>query len=253
MRDLRTAFGFLTILPVAPRDATRMGRARAYFPMVGLALGAALAGLDYAARLALPSPVVGAVLVVALLVLTRAIHIEGFLDCCDGLFGGFTRERRLQILRDSHVGAFAVVGGAGLILLKWSLLSGIQDEIRPGLLFVFPCLSRLGMLMTMAAFAYVQEQGIGTAFQVGTARWHVPVGVVVALAASGAVLGYAGVLLVGGAMIVSLGIGRWISGMLGGMTGDAYGAVNEVTEVAVLLLGVALFTLIPEMYGTPLW
>lgn len=253
MRDLRTAFGFLTILPVAPRDATQMGRARAYFPMVGLALGAALAGLDYAARLALPSPVVGALLVVALLALTRAIHIEGFLDCCDGLFGGFTRERRLQILRDTHVGAFAVAGGAGLILLKWSLLSGIQDEIRPGLLFLFPCLSRLGMLMTMAAFAYVREQGIGTAFQDGTARWHVPVGVVVALAASGAALGYAGVLLVGGAMIVSLGTGQWISGMLGGMTGDAYGAVNEVTEVAVLLLGVALFTLIPEMYGTPLW
>ncbi len=253
MRDLRTAFGFLTVLPVAPRDATRMCRARACFPIVGLALGAALAGLDYAARLALPSPVVGALLVVALLALTRAIHVEGFLDCCDGLFGGFSRERRLQILRDTHVGAFAVAGGAGLILIKWSLLASIQDEIRPGLLFVFPCLSRLGMLATMAAFAYVREQGIGTAFQDGTARWHVPFGVVTALAASGAVLGYAGVVLVGGAMIVSLGIGRWISGMLGGMTGDAYGAVNELTEVAVLLLGVALFTLIPEMYGTPLW
>ncbi len=253
MRDLRTAFGFLTILPVAPRGATQMGRVRVYFPMVGLALGAALAGLDYAARLALPSPVVGALLVVALLLVTRAIHVEGFLDCCDGLFGGYTRERRLQILRDAHVGAFAVAGGAGLILLKWSLLSGVQDEIRPGLLFVFPCLSRMGMLATMAAFPYVREQGIGTAFQDGAARWHVPVGVVVALAASGAALGYAGVVLVGGAMIVSLGIGRWISGMLGGMTGDAYGAVNEVTAVAVLLLGVALFTLIPEMYGTPLW
>ena len=253
MRNLRTAFGFLTVLPVAPRVAAQMGRARAYFPIVGLALGAALAGLDYAARLALPSPVVSALLVVALLALTRAIHVEGFLDCCDGLFGGSTRERRLEILRDTHVGAFAVAGGAGLILLKWSLFSGIQDDIRPGLLFVFPCLSRLGMLTTMSAFAYVRQQGIGTAFQDGTARWHVPFGVVAALAASGALLGYAGVVLVGAAIIVSLGIGRWISGMLGGMTGDTYGAVNEVTEAAVLLLGVALFTLIPEMYGTPLW
>ena len=253
MRDLRAAFGFLTVLPVAPRDATEMGRARAYFPIVGLALGGTLAGLDYAARLALPAPVVGALLVGALLALTRAIHVEGFLDCCDGLFGGFSRERRLEILRDTHVGAFAVAGGVGLILLKWSLLSGIQDEIRPGLLFVFPCLSRLGMLATMAAFAYVREQGIGTAFQEGTARWHAPFGLAVALAASVAVLGYAGLALVGGAIAVSLGLGRWISGMLGGMTGDAYGAVNEVTEVTVLLLGVALFTLAPRVYGTPLW
>ncbi len=253
MKDLRAAFGFLTILPVAPRDATEIGRARAYFPIVGLALGGTLAGLDYAARLALPAPVVGALLVAALLALTRAIHVEGFLDCCDGLFGGFSRKRRLEILRDTHVGAFAVAGGAGLILLKWSLLYGIQDEIRPGLLFVFPCLSRLGMLATMAAFAYVREQGIGTAFQDGAARWHVPFGSAVALAASVAVLGYAGLALVGAAMVVSLGLGRWISGMLGGMTGDAYGAVNEVTEVAVLLLGVALFTLAPRVYGTPLW
>ena len=253
MRDLRAAFGFLTILPVAPRNAIEMGRARAYFPIVGLALGAALAGLDYVARLALPAPVVGALLVAALLVLTRAIHLEGFLDCCDGLFGGYTPARRLEILRDTHVGAFAVAGGASLILLKWSLLSSIQDEIRPGLLFVLPCLSRLGMLLTMAAFAYVREQGLGTAFQAGTARWHVPFGVAIALVASLAVLGYAGLALVGGAVAVSLGLGRWISGMLGGMTGDAYGAVNEVTEVAVLMLGVALFTLAPRVYGTPLW
>ena len=253
MRDLRTAFGFLTILPVAPRDATGMGRARAYFPIVGVALGAALAGIDYAARLALPAPVVGALLVVALLALTRAMHAEGFLDCCDGLFGGYTPARRLEILRDTHVGAFAVAGGAGLILLKWSLLAGIPDAIRSGLLLAFPCLSRLGMLATMAAFAYVRERGMGTAFQDGAARWHVPFGLAVALAASAAVLGYAGLALVGAAMVVSLGLGRWISGMLGGMTGDAYGAVNEVTEVAALLMGVALFTLAPELYGTPLW
>ena len=253
MRDLRAAFGFLTILPVAPRDATQMGRARAYFPVVGLALGAALAGLDYAARLALPAPVVGALLIAALLVLTRAIHVEGFLDCCDGLFGGYSRERRLEILRDTHVGAFAVAGGASLILLKWSLLSGIPDAIRPGLLLVFPCLSRLGMLLTMAAFPYVREQGLGTAFQAGTARWHVPFGLAIALAVSAAVLGYAGLALVVGAVVVAIGLGRWISGMLGGMTGDAYGAVSEITEVAVLLLGVALFSAVPEIYGAPLW
>ena len=68
-----------------------MGPVRAYFPLVGLALGGVLAGLDVAARQALPLPVVGALLVVALLVLTRAIHTEGFLDACDGLFGGYTR------------------------------------------------------------------------------------------------------------------------------------------------------------------
>ncbi|MDE2718643.1 MAG: adenosylcobinamide-GDP ribazoletransferase, partial [Chloroflexota bacterium] len=103
MRDLRLAVGFLTILPFAPRDPAKMGPARAYFPLVGLALGGILAGLDFAAREALPSPVVGALLVVAMLVLTRAIHTEGFLDSCDALFGGHSPAKRLEILRDTHV------------------------------------------------------------------------------------------------------------------------------------------------------
>ena len=127
---------------LAPRGASPRGPSRAYFPLVGLALGTILAGLDFAARQALPSPVVGALLVVALLVLTRAIHTEGFLDTCDGLFGGYSQAERLEILRDTHVGAFAVVGGVGLLMLKWTALVGISDEIRAGLLTTFPCMSR---------------------------------------------------------------------------------------------------------------
>ena len=60
-------------------------------------------------------------------------------------------------------------------------------------------------------------------------------------------------MLLGAAIVVSLGLGRWISGMLGGMTGDTYGAVNELAEVTVLLLGIALYLLIPDLYQTPLW
>ena len=253
MTHLRLAIGFLTVLPIAPRDVVQMGPARAYFPLVGLVLGCCLAGLDFAARQALPDPIVGALLVAALLVLTRALHTEGFLDSCDGLFGGFSPAKRLEILRDTHVGAFAVIGGVALLLLKWSLLAGIPSEIRVGLLVVFPCLSRFGMLSTMAAFRYVREEGMGSSFRQGTNWWQVVFGLATAALAAGLLLGAAGVALLGAALAVSLGLGRWIVGMLGGMTGDTYGAVNEVTEVAVLVIGIALFGLIPELYGTPLW
>ena len=228
-----------------------MGPARAYFPLVGLALGGLLAGLDFAAREALPPLVVGALLVVALLVLTRAIHTEGFLDSCDGLFGGHSPEKRLEILRDTHVGAFAVIGCAALLLLKWTLLSDIPGDIRAGLLIVFPCLSRFGMLSTMAAFRYARKQGLGTAFQAGAKRWHVVFGLATAGVAGGALLGMGGLVLLGAAIVVSLGLGRWISGMLGGMTGDTYGAVNELAEVTVLILGIALFSLLPSLFQSP--
>ena len=253
MNSLRLAISFLTILPVAPRDIAHMGSARAYFPLVGLALGATLAGLDFAGRQVLPTPVVGALLVVALLVLTRAIHTEGFLDSCDGLFGGYSPSRRLEILRDTHVGAFAVAGGVSLLLLKWSLLSGIPDEVRAGLLTVFPCLSRFGMLSAMAAFPYAREQGMGTAFQAGASRWHIALGFVTAAVAAGVLLGVTGLFVLAAAIAVSLALGFWISRMLGGMTGDAYGAVNELAEVTVLLVGVVLVRLLPQVYWTLPW
>ena len=253
MTGLRLAIGFLTVLPVAPAGEARMGPARAWFPLVGLGLGGVLLALDVAAREGLPSLVVGAILVAALLVLTRAIHTEGFLDCCDGLFGAYTREDRLRILRDTHVGAFAVIGGAALLLLKWSALAGIPDEARTGLLLVFPCLSRLGMVTTMALFPYAREQGLGTSFQEGRTLWQVGLGLATATVASVLFLGGGGAILLGVVVVVSLGLGRWMTGMLGGMTGDTYGAVNEVGEVAVLVLGIALFAAIPEIFGAPLW
>ena len=231
-----------------------MGPARAYFPLVGLGLGGILAGLDFVARQALPPHVAGALLVAALLVLTRAIHTEGFLDACDGLFGGYSPSRRLEILHDTHVGAFAVVGGAALLLMKWTLLAGIPSEVRAGLLTAFPCLSRFGMLSTMAAFMLMPgRKGVGTAFQAGTSRWQVAFGLVTAAAAGGLLLGVAGLILLGAAIAVSLGLGRWIAGKLEGMTGDTCGAVNEVAEVSVLLLGIAAFGFIPELYQSPTW
>ena len=253
MRNLRLAIGFLTVLPFAPPGTTPMGPARAYFPLVGLALGAILAGLDFAAREALPSPVVGALLVAALLVLTRAIHTEGFLDSCDGLFGGYTPAKRLEILRDTHVGAFAVVGGTSLLLLKWTLLTGIPDEIRAGLLVLFPCLSRFGMLSTMAAFAYAREVGTGTAFQSGANRRQVAFALATAVVAGGLLLGASGMVLLAAAIGVSLALGRWISAMLGGMTGDTYGCVNEAAEVTVLLVGIGLFALMPGLFEAAIW
>lgn len=242
------------MFPVALQKSgvVQMGPARAWFPLVGLALGGILAGLDFAARQALPMPVVGALLVVALLVMTRAIHTEGFLDSCDGLFGGSSPARRLEILRDTHVGAFAVVGCVGLLLLKWTLLTGVPDEVRAGLLTVFPCMSRFGMVSTMAAFGYARKSGLGTAFQTGRSWWQIAFGLVTAAVAGGLLLGAAGLALLGVSAGVSLGLGRWMAGLLGGgMTGDTYGAVNEVAEVTVLLLGITLFRVVPELFHPP--
>ena len=250
MRNLRLAIGFLTVLPFAPRHSGPMGPARAYFPLVGLGVGGILAGLDLAARQVLPLPAVGALLVAALLALTRAIHTEGFLDTCDGVLGGRDRAARLEILRDSRVGAFAVVGGASLLLLKWTLVMGIPDAERTSLLVLFPCLSRWGMVATMGVFPYARAQGLGTAFQSGASWRQLVIALATAALAGWLLLGSAGLVLLGGVTAVALLLGWWFKRMLGGMTGDTYGATNEVGEVAVLLLGLSVA---PALVDAPFW
>ena len=250
MRNLRLAIGFLTVLPFAPSHSGPMGPARAYFPLVGLGLGGILAGLDLAARQVLPLPAVGALLVAALLALTRAIHTEGFLDTCDGVLGGRDRQARLEILRDSRVGAFAVVGGACLVLLKWTLLLGIPEAERTSLLVLFPCLSRWGMVVTMGVFPYARTQGLGTAFQAGANWRQLVIALGTAVLAAWLLLGSAGLVLFGGATAAALVLGWWFQRLLGGMTGDTYGATNEVGEVVVLLLGLSVA---PVLIDAPFW
>ena len=121
------------------------------------------------------------------------------------------------------------------------------------MLLAFPCLSRFGMVATMAVFPAARDQGLGTAFQEGQGWWQVVLGAATAAGAAVLFLGGGGAILFGVATVVALGLGRWMAGMLGGMTGDTYGAVNEVGEVAVLVLGIALFAAIPEVFGAPLW
>ena len=253
MTGLRQAFAFLTILPVGPNGGAPTASASAYFPLVGLALGGLLAGLDVAAREGLPLPVVGAILLAASVIATRAIHVEGFLDSCDGLLGGRDKAQRLKILHDPHVGAFAVVGGVVLLLLKWALFTSAPSEVRIELLVLFPCLSRFGMLTTMMAFKYVRERGLGTSLTLGRSRWQWIVGFITATVASVLLMGNGGLILLAASLMIALAFGWWTSRQIGGMTGDTYGAVNEVTEVSVLLLAVLLFPVVGSLLGPPLW
>ena len=97
------------------------------------------------------------------------------------------------------------------------------------------------------------DHDLGASFQEHRSRWHVVAGLVTAVLATALFLGAGGFILFGAAVVAALGLGRWMSGLLGGMTGDAYGAVNELCEVVVLILGVALVPLTPDVFQAPLW
>ena len=278
MNGLRSAIGFLTILPLAPSRANgSMASARGWFPLVGLLLGAILAGIEILSMYAFGAEIPGSssgwagyvaitpfpiilwpvILVVTLVVLTRALHLDGFMDTCDALLGGFDRERRLAILRDPHVGAFAVIGVVCLLLIKVSALLGLPvvGADRLPVLVLFPCLSRWAMLLTMEMYPYARDSGLGSAFFNGGKsrfRWQLLAGLVFTLVVSIALAGLVGIALIAAACVVAWGLGAWATRLLGGVTGDIYGAVNEVTEVVVILVAVAITTKLPVFAYSPL-
>ena len=262
MTGLRSALGFLTILPVAPRESSGLSTSRAWFPLTGLFLGLVLALVDLLVHWGYPvltnephyfPPLLSAaILVVLLAALTRALHLDGFMDCCDALLGGFNRERRLEILRDSHVGAFAVVGVVSLLLIKVAAIMALPMAGTFWILLLFPCVSRWGMLVVLEFFPYVRRQGIGVPFQPAGGRWQLAFGLVVVVIATVVLTGPAGLVLLATATAVALMVGGWASKLLGGVTGDVYGAVNELVEAWVLLLAAILAYAVSDSFLEPI-
>ena len=254
------ALSFLTVIPATwNRSPTQreISNSRAFYPAVGLLLGLMLLGLERGCREVFPDYLSAAVLLVALVASTRALHLDGLMDTCDGLFGGFTPERRLEIMRDSRVGAFGVAGAAGLLLLKYGALVSLLWLNQPGMewsLLLFPMLSRWSMVVALGAFPYVRAQGLGSPFHQGGVRW--PTAVAAAEAAISAILlgGIGGAGMLAGASVLAWLLGWAMAGRLGGLTGDTYGAINEVVEVLVLVAAVALLPHgwvepLPELFG----
>jgi adenosylcobinamide-GDP ribazoletransferase len=244
------ALSFLTVLPATlkriptPRE---ISNSRAYYPVVGLLFGLLLIGLERGCREVFPIYLTAAVLLVALIAGTRGLHLDGLMDVCDGLFGGDTRERRLEIMRDPRVGAFGMAGAAAVLLLKYGALVSLLSLSQVGSrsvdlkwpLLLFPMLSRWSMVIVLAAFPYARSRGLASPFHQGSAKWATSAAAAAAAVASVLLGGTGGAAIFAGVSLLAWLAGRAMAGMLGGLTGDTYGAINELAEAAVLMAAVA--------------
>lgn len=234
------ALRFLTVIPtpgaVEPTpEAT--GRSVSYFPLVGLGLGLGLWGLDFLLGFVFPAVLVNALLVVALVIVTGALHLDGFMDTCDGLAAGRTVEQRLEIMKDSGVGSYGVAGGISLLLLKYAALSAIPAAVRPAALVTMPVLGRWAMVYAVYAFPYARPTGgMGRAFTEHAKGLRFLVATLIMLAIAVTFLGTGSIALMAASWVASWALGNFLARRLGGLTGDTYGAVNEVVELLALLL-----------------
>lgn len=245
------ALTFLTIFPptIIPGakhwspSQQQLSNSRTFYPAIGLLLGLMLVGLERGCSEVFPDFLSAAVLLVSLIVVNRGLHLDGLMDTCDGIFGGFTTERRLDIMRDSQVGAFGVAGAAGILFLKYGALVSLLGLSSSGIewsLLIFPMLSRWSMVVALGMFPYVRSQGLGSPFHQRGIFWPTLMAAITSIA--GAVLlgsiAAAGMLV--GATLAAWLMGKYIAAKVGGLTGDSYGAINEVVEMLALMAVVAM-------------
>ena len=247
------ALQFLTGIPVPLRGTLspgQLGRATAYFPMVGLIIGGILAGLNWLLFYVLPAAVVNALLIVALVVITGAMHLDGLADTCDGIAGHKTVEERWRVMRDSRTGAFGVVGVVVLLLVKYVALNNIPGNLITAVLIFVPVASRWAMVYAIFAYPYARQEGLGTAYKNAT-RWpQFTMATIIMTAIAGALVmlfSYTGLLLIPGIVIVTTLLAIYLKHKFAGLTGDTYGAINEIAEITALLLVTIIVTVAPGL------
>ncbi len=236
---MRRALSFLTPLGGA---ATPSPGALAWFPVVGVSLGLAVGGVWWAAAEVWPPAVAAAIAVVADLVLTGMLHLDGLVDTADGVLPPhLDPERRLEVMADPRAGAFGVGAAGAALLLRWAALTALSP--KPLLVGGLWCASRSTMALTTSRIPYARSAGLATAFlsdhRPRATEVAVVAGMVAALvlAASGRGIGGAAAAL---AVVVAAGsVVALARRRLGGFTGDVLGAAGMVGETAGLLVAAA--------------
>jgi adenosylcobinamide-GDP ribazoletransferase len=237
--DFVLAWQLLTIIPLPfSIEATNRpaGRAALFYPLVGLLLGAIIAAGGTLFFWGL-SPGPAAILLLTLWVaLTGMLHLDGFMDSCDGLLPPRSPERRLEIMKDSRVGAFGVVGGVLLLLAKFNGLLALPDAQRWQVLLIVPMLARWALTWAMVRYPLARTQGMGAFFAAGLNRRRVALASLATLLVTLVALGWAGLLLAAVTWLVTSILARFARAKIGGLTGDVYGAIAETVEVCLLIV-----------------
>ena len=247
MKSFLTALQFLTRIHLRQQSnlvVEDFGRSTKFFPLVGLVLGLIylLASWCLIAVFGWAN-FVTTILVLLPVLFTGGLLLDGFMDTVDGVFSGRERERQLEIMKDSRVGAFGVVAMILLVLWKWSLIHDMPASLLAPALISMMAFGRFGMVLVILRFPYAREEGMGKAFSLYAGRRSLWIAVLTVLLLLAALWLFSGALVAGCAAVAALAsagfallFGSWLTGKLGGLTGDMYGAATELAEVVVLLI-----------------
>lgn len=210
------------------------GKSVVWFPVYGWILGAFMCLIYYLLK-PLDVPYLTAFLIViGELFLSGGTLADGLMDSSDGLFSGQSRERSLEIMKDSLIGSFGMLSIIIFINL-YTLSLGSTDALLYPVLIAAPTLGRLNLVISICEYPYARPYGMGKAFATYRGE-HAVAGAVVLALLPALYFGFTYLILAGAAVLLGLYLNRWIVRKIGGTTGDTYGFVNQITEMVLALL-----------------
>lgn len=242
LQPIGEALRFLTAFPIPglpPMKEANIARSIAAFPLAGLVIGAIGVGVGWASGWLWGPELQAIAVVVAWMIATWGLHLDGLADSADALFSWRPRERKLEIMKDSRIGTMGALALIAGVLLKVGAIYSLGPFWWAGALLA-PMWGRWADVLGIYGFPAAAEGGMGRSFHDRVRRRDFIYATVFAVLAGGALFFPWGALVGAVVLIVSYLLGRWMVSILGGLTGDTYGAMSEVGEVVALLTLAAL-------------
>jgi adenosylcobinamide-GDP ribazoletransferase len=237
---LAGAITFLTILPLPAAGAAGLSSTAVWFPVVGVAIGALAGSVRVLGADVLGSTVASALALIVLVVVTGALHQDGLADTADGIGARGSRERRLEVMRDSATGVFGALALVAWALLFVTTVASLDGDRALRALAVACALARWSALAHAAATSPARADGLGASLHLE--RPALAVATALSAAAALAICGLlAGAAAITTAVIVVVLSVTFAQRTLGGRTGDTLGATVAIVEVAVCLVLVGVW------------
>jgi len=239
MRQFLAAIQFLTIFRLGRKSKVTLdylSKSLPYFPFVGLLIGVFLVSANLLLSKYLSHSVVNLCIILLLIILTGALHLDGFADTIDGFYAGRDKQEILSIMEDSRIGTMAATGLVVLILSKFVFLEGIPEAIKYKALMLMPVSSRWTIVVSASLSKAAKSEGLGKLF-CGPVRFREWFGAtlftfIVALL----LLKTQSLLFILILFLLTFVSTKYVTRKIGGMTGDTFGAMNELAEVSSLLV-----------------
>ena len=234
MKDLISALQFITILPMGKAKSYDPPNMVPYFPLVGILLGLLVALFDSVVIRFWAPPVTALLDIIFLAVLSGAFHIDGLGDTADGLLGPRSRDKALEIMKDSRLGTMGLVAILFGLALKWGGIANL-DAHRSIILIMIPAYARAGILFGMRYLPYGRTDGTGKPFfneKLSLKHFWglvVPVGLSLLLGLEAIGLNLAFAIITGLILF-------FYKKRMGCITGDMLGAMVEITEAGLFLI-----------------